>query len=195
MPPGSRRARAFAEFLIAAQEPDGAWRRAYTFAGEPMTEAGEAGSARPRCSRNRRRQPVIPFLVALHGLTGDARLLVAAERAGAFVAVATSSTASASTARFDDSIYARPQLVDGESIMFRDARASPSPSSDRTRLDYLAGARRAAQLVVTWILPLGRALAGGFHPRPLRLPLEHRLDGMRRAGRRLHPPDGHSRGA
>jgi hypothetical protein len=141
-------ARAFAEFLIAAQEPDGAWRRAYTFAGEPMTEPASWFGA-TEVQQKSSTATVIPFLVALHGLTGDARLLAAAERAGAFVA-----GNFVDRMRFNggihDSIYARPQLVDGESIMFV-MRALLHLHQATGRGDYLAGARRAAQLVVTWI--------------------------------------------
>jgi hypothetical protein len=98
------------------QEPDGSWVRAYTLAGEPITEPiGWFGQTEVQ-QKSSTATPVA-FLASLYELTSDPRLLEAARRAGEFARVRF-----LERIRFNggihDSIYAKPQLVNGESILF-----------------------------------------------------------------------------
>ncbi|MBV9287632.1 MAG: hypothetical protein JO288_07380, partial [Hyphomicrobiales bacterium] len=141
-------ARAFGEFLVAVQAPDGSWARAYTLAGEPISEPAEWFGQTEVQQKSSTATPVA-FLVSLSELTGEARFLDAARRAGEFVR-----RHFVDRMRFNggihDSIYAKPQLVDGESILFAMQalqslhRATGSP-------EWLDGAAGAGRLAVTWI--------------------------------------------
>ena len=99
------------------QHSDGSWFRAYSPDGGPITEP-DSGSARPKFNRSPQPPLPIPFLVISTKSTGEERLsLEAARRAGEFVR-----RHFVERMKFNggihDSIYAKPQLVDGESIIF-----------------------------------------------------------------------------
>jgi len=139
----------FGEFLLGAQEKDGSWRRAYDFDGRAITTL-ESWFGQTEVQQKSSTATVVPFLLDLHDLTGDPRFLESARRAGDYA-----EGNFVDRIRFNggihDSIYAKPQLVDGESIMFcmrALMQLYRSTGEDR----YLAGARRAAGLVVTWIV-------------------------------------------
>ncbi|MGR0218696.1 hypothetical protein [Agromyces sp. ZXT2-6] len=157
---------AFGDFLVSAQEEDGTWRRAYGFDGSPLIEPRKwFGLA--ELNQKSSTATAVPFLVALYEVTGDARYLESARRAERFTA-----------ARFvrdvkfnggiHDSIYARAQLVDSESILFC-LRASLAVWRSTDDADALRSAVDAARLLATWVylwdvpLPPSSTLAGfGF---------------------------------
>lgn len=139
----------FGEFLLGAQGTDGSWRRAYDFEGRAIV-APESWFGGTEVQQKSSTATVIPLLIDLHDLTGDARFLDSARRGGDFV-----ERAFVDRIRFNggihDSIYAKPQLVDGESIIFcMQALMRLHRATGEGR--YLAGARRAADLVATWIV-------------------------------------------
>ena len=104
-----------------------------------------------------------PVLLGLHELTRDDRFLTASRRAGDFARRHFVGRIR-HNGGIHNSIYAKPQLVDGESIMFC-LRALLLLHKATGEAAYLADARRAAQLVVSWIclwdvpLPWGSTLA------------------------------------
>lgn len=158
--------RRFGEFLLAAQEKDGSWRRAYDFEGRPIVEP-RAWFGKVDLNQKSSTATAVPFLVTLHRITGEQRWLEAARRAERFAAehfVA----AIKHNGGIHDSIYARAQLVDSESILFC-MRASLQIWERTGDLVALATAKDAARLLATWIylwdvpLPPTSTLAGyGF---------------------------------
>lgn len=138
----------FGDFLLASQQADGSWMRAYSFEGQPIV-APEAWFGPTEVQRKSSTATVVPFLLSLHGLTGDGRWLTAARRAGHFVQE-TYVDGLKFNGGIHDSIYAKPQLVDGESIMFA-CRALWKLYQGTGEKRYLDGTIRAARLVVTWV--------------------------------------------
>ncbi|WP_143517615.1 hypothetical protein [Pseudonocardia sp. MH-G8] len=141
-------ATAFGEFLLSAQEEDGAWRRAYTFDGVPITTPERWFGETPEQQKSPT-AAVVPLLLRLHRLTGDARYLDAAVRAGRFV-----KQHHVDGLKFNggihDSIYARAQLVDSEGILFP-LRALLELHKVTEEREFLDGAETAARLLATWI--------------------------------------------
>jgi hypothetical protein len=140
--------RVFVDFLISAQNPDGSWIRAYTLGGEAITEP-VSWFGQTEAQQKSSTAVAVPLLVAYYEATGDQRALDAALRAGEFVR-----RLFVDRVKFNggihDSIYAKPQLVDGESIMFA-MSALLHLHRVTKRSDLLEGAVRAGRLVVTWI--------------------------------------------
>lgn len=157
---------AFGDFLITAQEEDGAWRRAYGFDGAPHIEP-RAWFGLAELNQKSSTATAVPFLVALAEVTDDPRYLEAARRAERFTA-----ERFVRDVKFNggihDSIYARAQLVDSESILFC-LRASLAVWRSTGDAEALRGATDAARLLATWVylwdvpLPPSSTLAGfGF---------------------------------
>lgn len=138
----------FGAFLLAAQEADGSWRRAYDFAGQPVTEP-TAWFGETEWNQKSSTATAVPVLSALHRLTGEQRWLDAACRAEAFT-----SRHFVAELKFNggihDSIYSRPQLVDSESILFS-MRASLAVWNLTGDERALASATDAARILATWI--------------------------------------------
>lgn len=141
-------AQSFARFLLQVQEEDGSWRRAYTFAGEPLVEP-RAWFGRAELNQKSSTATVVPFLHELHALTGDLAVRDAAIRAARFVAEHFVRGVS-HNGGIHDSIYARAQLVDSESILFslRACLAAAEMSGDE---DLAQAAVDAARLLATWV--------------------------------------------
>lgn len=157
---------AFGDFLISVQEEDGAWRRAYGFDGSPLIEP-RAWFGLAELNQKSSTATAVPFLVALAEATGDSRYLDAARRAERFTA-----ERFVRDVKFNggihDSIYARAQLVDSESILFC-LRASLAVWRSTGDSAALRSAVDAARLLATWVylwdvpLPPSSTLAGfGF---------------------------------
>ena len=140
--------RAFAEFLVSAQNSDGSWFRAYAPDGAPITEPA-AWFGQTEVQQKSSTAVPVPLLVDFYEATGEERFLEAARRAGEFVRLHF-----VERMKFNggihDSIYAKPQLVDGESIIFA-MQALLSLYRATKSADYLDGAQRAGRLVVTWV--------------------------------------------
>jgi hypothetical protein len=139
----------FGEFLLGAQESDGSWRRAYSLEGQPLTEPAE-WFGQTFYQQRSSTATVIPLLLELAKITGKEAYRSAAIRAGRFVR-----THFVDKVRHNggihDSIYAKPQLIDHESIYFC-CRALLA-LYDATGSDYFrTGAVRAGQLSASWIL-------------------------------------------
>jgi hypothetical protein len=156
----------FGEFLLNAQQPDGSWLRAYTFEGRPI-EQPAAWFGQTDVQRKSSTATVVPFLLSLYDLTGHPQWLTSAVRAGNFVR-----ENYIDRIKFNggihDSIYAKPQLIDGESIMFAGKAVWQLYQATRDE-QYLDATIRAMRLVVTWVclwdvpLPVGSTLAAfGF---------------------------------
>jgi hypothetical protein len=141
-------AESFGRFLVGAQEGDGSWRRAYGFDGAPITEP-RAWFGRVDLNQKSSTATAVPFLVALHRITGGDEWLQAARRAERFAA-----EHFVADMKFNggihDSIYSRAQLVDSESILFC-MRASLHVWEQTGAEEVLKTAVDAARILATWI--------------------------------------------
>lgn len=141
-------ATSFGEFLLASQEPDGSWRRAYDFGGAAVTEPA-AWFGETEFNQKSSTATAVPVLAALYRRTGDTCWLDAAKKAEAFT-----SRYFITDMKFNggihDSIYSRPQLVDSESILFA-MRASMSIWQLTGDERALRSATDAAHILATWI--------------------------------------------
>lgn len=139
---------AFAAFLLKSQEPDGSWRRAYGFDGEPIIEP-RAWFGLAELNQKSSTATAIPVLVGMYQLTGKEHWLDAAMRAERFVAEHYIHGMK-HNGGVHDSIYARAQLVDSESILFC-MRAALSLWREIGDESLLRDATAAAHLLATWI--------------------------------------------
>lgn len=156
----------FGAFLLGAQEPDGSWRRAYAFDGSALIEP-RAWFGRSELNQKSSTATAVPFLAELYRVTGEARWADAALRAARFVA-----EHFVRDLKFNggihDSIYARAQLVDSESILFS-LRACLVGQELAADDDFAAASVAAARVLATWVylwdvpLPPTSTMAGyGF---------------------------------
>jgi hypothetical protein len=152
----------FARFLADAQREDGAWYRAYDLEGRPLTEP-DFWFGQTDVQRTSSTATVVPFLLKLYALTGADEWLGVARRATDF-AYTTFVDGLKFNGGIHDSMYARPQLVDHESIIFafRAQLEMHRATGERT---YLERATVGAWLVCSWVwlwdvpLPEGSTLA------------------------------------
>lgn len=155
-------AKRYGEFLLRTQEPDGTWYRAYTIEGEAITDP-PIWFGTTVYEQKSSTASSIPLLVELHEATGDGRFLEAAVRAAKFVREVI-----VRGIKFNggihDSIYAKGQLIDNESIYF--PMIALLAVYKATKDDYfLQGAYDAAKLNASWTvlwdvpLPPGSTLA------------------------------------
>lgn len=139
----------FGEFLLTVQEPDGSWRRAYSMDAQPLTEP-EEWFGQTFYQQRSSTATVIPLLLELAQITQKEGYLRAAIRAGRFVR-----THFVDKVRHNggihDSIYAKPQLIDHESIYFC-CRALLCLYETTGSEYFRTGAIRAGQLSASWIL-------------------------------------------
>lgn len=141
-------ARSFGEFLLEVQESDGSWRRAYAFDGTPLVEP-RAWFGRAELNQKSSTATAVPFLHELYRVTGEPRWRDAASGAALFVA-----EHFVRRMKFNggihDSIYARAQLVDSESILFS-LRACLAAGEMTGDADLRAAAVDAARILATWV--------------------------------------------
>jgi len=145
----------FGDFLLAAQEEDGSWRRAYGFDGQALVEP-RSWFGPTELNQKSSTATAVPFLEALHAATGEERWAAAAVRAAEFVRTAFVGPMRANGG-VHDSIYTRPQLVDSESVLFclRACLSAWRLSGERTFADAAVDAARAlATWVYLWDVPL-----------------------------------------
>jgi hypothetical protein len=138
----------FGDFLLDAQEEDGTWRRAYGFDGDPIVEP-RAWFGVAELNQKSSTATAVPFLVALAEATADSRYLAAAQRAERFTAEKFVRDVK-HNGGIHDSIYARAQLVDSESILFC-LRASLAVWRATGDAGALSAATDAARLLATWV--------------------------------------------
>lgn len=140
-------AQRFGRFLVSVQRPDGAFHRAYGLDGEALTEP-DFWFGQTDVQQTSSTATVVPFLLRLYRITGDEKLLTSAVRAADYAA-----RVFVDGLKFNggihDSMYARPQLVDHESIIFA-FRALLEVHMATGQQRYLRQAMRAAWVVCTW---------------------------------------------
>jgi hypothetical protein len=137
----------FATFLLGAQQPDGSWLRAYDLDGAPLTDP-DIWFGQTDVQRKSSTATVVPLLLHLHRLTGEDKWRDAAARACDYVAKEFVQGLNFNGG-IHDSMYAKPQLVDHESIIF--AFRALLEMYHCTREDrYLTDATRAAWVACTW---------------------------------------------
>jgi hypothetical protein len=137
----------FGRFLASVQEPDGSWFRAYDLDGSPLTDP-DFWFGQTDVQRKSSTATVVPFLLRLHRITGDERWVGVSERACRYV-----DEAFVQGLKFNggihDSMYAKPQLVDHESIIFA-FRALLELHRTTEQPALLESAVRAAWIVCSW---------------------------------------------
>ncbi|KIV81322.1 hypothetical protein PV11_03514 [Exophiala sideris] len=144
-------AKSFGQFLLATQENDGAWRRAYSLEGQPLVSP-DFWFGQTYYQQRSSTATVIPLLLRLSNISGDPAYRNAAVKAGRFVREELVDKVK-HNGGIHDSIYAKPQLVDHESIYFC-CRALLALYDDVAvgSQHFLEGAIRAAQLSASWIM-------------------------------------------
>lgn len=141
-------ARSFGDFLLRVQEADGSWRRAYAFDGTALVEP-RAWFGLAELNQKSSTATAVPFLHELWRVTGEQCWADAAVRAARFVAERFVAPIKYNGG-IHDSIYARAQLVDSESILF--ALRACLAGVDLTGDESLAGAAvDAARILATWV--------------------------------------------
>jgi hypothetical protein len=140
----------FGEFLLSTQDHDGSWRRAYSLeTGEPLTQP-ENWFGQTFYQQRSSTATVIPLLLHLADITGKVSYTAAALKAGRFVRTHFVDKVK-HNGGIHDSIYAKPQLMDHESIYF--CCRGLLALYDRVGGTYFRdGAVAAAQLSASWIL-------------------------------------------
>jgi hypothetical protein len=140
-------AQQFGRFLLSVQRADGAFHRAYALDGGPLTEP-DFWFGQTDLQQTSSTATVVPFLLGLHRITGDGDLLAAAVRATEYA-----DRVFVEGLKFNggihDSMYARPQLVDHESIIFA-FRALLELHGVTGEERYLRQAVRAAWIACSW---------------------------------------------
>jgi hypothetical protein len=140
--------RRFGEFLLATQNQDGSWHRAYAPDGTPLTSPSSwFGST----DIERKSGTIFPVevLLMLDELTDDAKWLAAAERAGAFIA-----DAIVAPVRYagglNDTTHIKSVKTDSVGVMF--AMRSLIKLYERTADDrILNAAGDAARMLASWV--------------------------------------------
>lgn len=138
----------YGEFLLRTQEEDGGWYRAYDLEGKPIIHP-EIWFGKTIYEKKSSTATSISFLAEMYQMTGEKRYLEAAERAGVFV-----KTYIIDRVRFNggvhDSIYAKGQLIDNESILY--PMFGMLSLYEATKKDvFLEGAVRAAHYNASWV--------------------------------------------
>lgn len=140
--------RNYCEFLLRVQEPDGSWYRAYDLTGKPITEP-KLWFGTQLWEQRSTTGTTIPLLVNMYHLTQDVRYLEAAERAGLFV-----KQVHIDTVRYNggvhDSIYAKGQLIDNESMMYPMFGMLALYKATKKQV-FLEGAIDAAHFCASWV--------------------------------------------
>lgn len=138
----------YGEFLLRTQEEDGSWYRAYDLEGKAVTEP-EIWFGATIYEKKSSTGTSISLLVELYRLTKDNRYLAAAEKAGKFVGEYI-----IDRVRFNggvhDSIYAKGQLIDNESILYP-MFGMLSLYEETKKTCYLEEAHKAARLTASWV--------------------------------------------
>lgn len=151
----------YAKFLLHTQEADGGWYRAYNLEGKPLLEP-ELWFGKTIYEKKSSTGTTIPFLTELYQMTGDQRYLEAARKAGLFV-----KEYIIDRVKFNggvhDSIYAKGQLIDNESILYPMLGMLSLYEVTKEKI-FLEGAVRAAHYNAAWVclwnvpLPKGSTL-------------------------------------
>lgn len=138
----------YAGFLLRTQEQDGGWYRAYDLEGKPLLEPVK-WFGNTVYEQKSSTGTSITFLTELYELTKNEAYLESASRAGMFV-----KEYIIDRVRFNggvhDSIYAKGQLIDNESILYPMFGMLSLYEATR-RKDFLDAAVRAAHYYASWV--------------------------------------------
>lgn len=138
----------YGEFLLRTQEEDGSWYRAYDLAGRPVTDP-ELWFGATVYEKKSSTGTSISLLVELYRMMKDGRYLEAAEKAGKFVGEYI-----IDRVKFNggvhDSIYAKGQLIDNESILYP-MFGMLSLYEETNQPYFLEEAHKAARLTASWV--------------------------------------------
>lgn len=141
-------ARRFGDFLVAVQQPDGSWYRAYRPDGVAITSPPEWFGAGDTECKSGTIFPV-PVLVELAGLTGEPAYLRAAERAAAFI-LDTFVDPVEYVGGLNDTTHRKSVKTDAVGVMF--VLRSLAKVYEATRQErFLAGAASAARVLASWV--------------------------------------------
>jgi hypothetical protein len=138
----------FGEFLLATQEADGSWYRAYSPAGEPLTEPAEWFGTSPLEQRSGTIFP-IPVLAMLHRLLGREEYAEAALRAADFVE-RTYVPDVLYCGGLNDTAQLKSVKVDSTGVLFA-MRALLAAYEVARREAHLDAAVRAAKVAASWM--------------------------------------------
>ncbi len=137
----------YCEFLLNTQEADGGWRRAYDITGKPITEPS-IWFGNTVYEQKSSTATSISLLVEMYECTKKEKYLQAAIKAGHFV-----KTYIIDRVRFNggvhDSIYAKGQLIDNESILYPMFGMLSLYEVTKDE-EFLEGAVRAAHFHASW---------------------------------------------
>lgn len=131
------------QFFLRTQNGDGSWYRAYSQSGLAITTPAEWFGASERANKSST-STVIPFLVRLHGLTGDKAFLHAALRAGDWLLEEVIQSMNYGGGTLDN-----PNIVDKEGMAYPMMALLGLYDLTGER-DYLSGAARAGGMALTW---------------------------------------------
>ncbi|GGG08605.1 hypothetical protein [Paenibacillus abyssi] len=140
-------ARRYADFLLKTQETDGSWYRAYDIDGKAITDP-PIWFGTTIYEQKSSTATSVPLLVELYEITGEGRYLEAAKKAGRFVRE-TIVAGIKFNGGIHDSIYAKGQLIDNESIYFPMIALLALYKATKDQY-FLEGAHDAAKLNASW---------------------------------------------
>jgi hypothetical protein len=140
-------AKSYAEFLLRTQEADGTWYRAYDIEGKAITDPA-IWFGTTIYEQKSSTATSIPFLIELYEITKDERYLAAATKAGRFVRE-TIVGGIKFNGGIHDSIYAKGQLIDNESIYFPMIGLLALYKATKDEY-FLQGAHDAGKLNASW---------------------------------------------
>ena len=140
--------RNYCDFMVSVQERDGSWFRAYDLDGNPITDP-ILWFGTTIYEKKSSTGTTISLLVEMHDFTGDKKYLESAQRAGDFV-----KEYIIDRVRFNggvhDSMYAKGQLIDNESIMYP-MFGMLSLYRATKKQKFLDGAITAAHFNAAWV--------------------------------------------
>lgn len=138
----------YAEFLLRTQEDDGSWYRAYDLEGKPILDP-EIWFGGTLYEKKSSTGTSITFLTELYQMSGEQKYLDAAYQAGLFV-----KKYIIDRVRFNggvhDSIYAKGQLIDNESILYPMFGMLSLYEATKEKV-FLDSAIKAARFYASWV--------------------------------------------
>lgn len=139
---------AFGDKMLALQNEDGSWYRAYTLEGEPITSPAEwfgASWLEQRCGA------IFPcqVLVELYEYTGDKKYLESADRAARFISNTYVKDVTY-VGGLNDTTHKKCVKIDTLGVMFN-MRSMFMVYKHTKNPDLLSGARDAARILASWV--------------------------------------------
>lgn len=138
----------YCEFLLRTQEANGSWYRAYDLSGQPITEP-QIWFGATIYEKKSSTATSIPLLVEMSDFSQDNRYLDAAIKAGRFVKEYMIDRVKYNGG-VHDSIYAKGQLIDNESILYPMFGMLSLYEATKEE-DFLDGTIKAAHMNASWV--------------------------------------------